>query len=81
MIHTNAPRSITDPLIEPSALTYGAAATQRDAQRYRWLRNRFNNNWSGPYFEPLEGRGCFELKQGDQLDAAIDAAMAPNASS
>jgi hypothetical protein len=65
-------------LIASSALTDGLAATERDAERYRWLRNRFNNNWSGPYFEPLEARGCFELKQGDQLDAAIDAAMAAN---
>ena len=57
----------------------GGLADKLDAERYRWLRNRFNNNWSGPYFELLEGRGCFELKQGGELDAAIDAAMAPNA--
>lgn len=46
-----------------------------DARRYRWLRNRFDNNWSGSYFAPLEGRGCFELKQGSELDSAIDKTM------
>lgn len=54
-------------------LTDVLAADKRDAERYRWLRNRFSNDWGGPYFEMLEGKGCYALKQGSELDAAIDA--------
>ena len=36
-----------------------------DAERYRWLRNRFSNNWSGLYFEPLEGEHLCLKHQGN----------------
>jgi hypothetical protein len=58
--------------------------TVKDAERYRWIRNRALGN--GFNFDTPEGIGRFEVKQkthkgqatywqGDRLDAAIDEAM------
>jgi len=70
-------KDVNDHAGAESGLNAGLAADKRDAERYRWLRNRFCNDWGGPYFELLEGKGCYELKRGEELDEAIDAAMKP----
>lgn len=46
-------------------------ADQRDAARYRWLRSA--GEWDSPIVKL--GYDDYEVAQGEELDAAIDAAM------
>lgn len=49
------------------------AALERDAARYRWLRDRAENPW--PVNSPEMVR-LYIIERGPTLDQAIDAAMA-----
>ena len=52
------------------------AAMARDAERYRWFRNKLRD-YDGDVALWEHTKGCdYEIKQGANLDAAIDAAMA-----
>ena len=57
---------------------------ERDAMRYRWLRDTQNTPVRGQGDEPAgticnlfvsKGGGCAEAPSGDELDLAIDVAM------
>ena len=52
------------------------AAMARDAERYRWFRNKLRD-YDGNVALWEHCKGCdYEIKQGANLDTAIDAAMA-----
>lgn len=54
------------------------AALRKDAERYRWLRNRLNGSdfTAGACIDMWDDYGICNQLTGDAADAAIDAAMA-----
>jgi len=72
-------RNATAPADGPGMLSITAnefAAMARDAERYRWFRNKLRD-YDGDVALWEHTKGCdYEIKQGANLDAAIDAAMA-----
>ncbi len=68
-----AERALADLGVTPEEARAGAArskANQRDAERYRWLREQGDGRCT-----EKDGYGGQTLKMGDCLDAAVDAAM------
>ena len=69
------PGGISEPLLDRAALLRMISALRADAERYRWLRTA--RDWGFWCCHEKDGEGGQILKFGADLDAAIDAAMAP----
>lgn len=59
---------------ERDQLRAEAEALRKDAERYRWLRNPDQD--AALVLDKMVSSGVYEYRAGDELDAAIDAAMA-----
>lgn len=72
-----------------SLIAARVACVRKDAERYRWMRNRDNSLETRQYDKGVfNGPSCYhevegirELKSGEKLDAAIDAAMSASPAS
>jgi hypothetical protein len=67
-----APETVRRGAAEIERLQAERDALLKDAERYRWLRERLSHQRCGPNV----GWGTDELLPGDDPDAAIDAALA-----
>ena len=63
-------------VIPPCSTADEFVAMAKDAERYRWFRNKLRD-YDGDVALWEHTKGCdYDIKQGANLDVAIDAAMA-----